>query len=334
MNEQGGLVQILVENGELVAPADMDIRIVTLSFLASGGDGYPFAGGADAVHLGDVLTDAGAADFAAPGSEQDALAEYLLANYSEEAYQSAENGPAEDTRIQNLAVREDTVLQGQTTQPVDETDGNGDGILMGGLGHDMLAGGVGDDQLDGLAGNDQLMGGAGDDWLYGREGMDMLQGDAGNDWLYAGAGADELHGGSNNDYLFGESGNDRLYGEHGNDELDGGNGHDVLIGDIGNDYLTGGKGNDELRGGSHNDWLEGGQGADQLMGGSGNDYLAGGSDNDWLLGGSGRDTFAFDANSGHDTVRDFEAGSDTILLNGLGFDSLDAVREAGTPAGA
>ncbi|CAM3504719.1 5'-nucleotidase C-terminal domain-containing protein [Parendozoicomonas haliclonae] len=401
VNEQGEIVQVLVENGELAVAADMAIRIVTLNFLADGGDGYPFAEGTDVVHLGDVLTDTGASDFAAPGSEQDALAEYLLANFSDQPYQAEDTSAADDTRIQNLAEREDTVLQG----PKVETDGSRDGMLVGAAGNDRLYGEAGDDRLDGMGGDDLLEGGSGDDWLFGREGDDTLRGDSGNDWLYAGAGKDEVQGGSGNDYLFGENGNDRLYGEQGNDELnggkgndllhggsgndylvggngqdqlfgaegdddlmggkgndlldggsghdylaggsgndqlfgedgndelDGGKGHDVLIGNVGHDQLQGGQGDDELWGGSHNDRLEGGAGDDRLLGGSGNDYLAAGAGDDWLLGGSGRDIFDLVAASGHNTVRDFEAGSDRLLLNGLDFTTLDDVRNASTEQG-
>ncbi len=229
MNGEGQIVQVLVENGELVAPADMNIRIVTLGFQASGGDGYPFADSAtDVVDLTDVLTDGGASDFAAPGSEQDALAEYLLENFSEQSYSAAETDASDDTRIQNFSEHEGTVLQGQATIPVDAVDGGGDSVLTGAAGADRINGGAGDDLIDGLTGDDHLLGGYGDDKLYGRERQDLLDGDSGNDWLYGGAGADKLHGGNNQDYLF---------GEHGNDELDS----------KGNDYLAGGEGNDQLK---------------------------------------------------------------------------------------
>jgi len=40
----------------------------------------------------------------------DALAEYLQAIFDETPFDSAETAPAEDTRIQNLSHREDSVL--------------------------------------------------------------------------------------------------------------------------------------------------------------------------------------------------------------------------------
>ncbi|MES1024610.1 choice-of-anchor I family protein [Gloeocapsa sp. BRSZ] len=106
---------IVVESGELVG--DREFRIVTLSFLAEGGDGYPFDQFAEAnaerfnrVDLTDLNLAPGTANFADPGTEQDALAEYLLANFAEEPYDVADVGSGQDSRIQNLNERSDTVI--------------------------------------------------------------------------------------------------------------------------------------------------------------------------------------------------------------------------------
>lgn len=144
IDEDGNPTQAIVENGEVVETAPDAIRIVTLNFLANGGDGYPydefvaadpaFANRVDLVGEdangngvldpdedrnlngvldGPVLTEPGAANFAEAGSEQDALAEYLAANFPEETpFDRADVGPEEDRRIQNLDFREDTVLDG------------------------------------------------------------------------------------------------------------------------------------------------------------------------------------------------------------------------------
>ena len=82
-------------------------RIVTLNFLADGGNGYPFPqdDSTNRVDLTDVLTDAGAIDFAAPGSEQDALAEFLIANFpvgGGVSFDEADTPANEDTRIVRL----------------------------------------------------------------------------------------------------------------------------------------------------------------------------------------------------------------------------------------
>ena len=91
----------LISNGEIITASDRTIRIVTLDFLAGGGDGYPYPdlSAPDRVDLEDVTTDAGQATFADPGSEQDALAEYLLANFLETPYSEADTPAEEDTRI-------------------------------------------------------------------------------------------------------------------------------------------------------------------------------------------------------------------------------------------
>ena len=84
--------------------------IVTLNFLAGGGDDYPF------VQLTDpnrrditTLTDCDPGqqnDFSSTGGEQDALAEYFLEFFPDpdNAFDIVETPPAEDRRIQDLSV--------------------------------------------------------------------------------------------------------------------------------------------------------------------------------------------------------------------------------------
>jgi 2',3'-cyclic-nucleotide 2'-phosphodiesterase (5'-nucleotidase family) len=93
------------------------VRMVTLNFLADGGDGYPFPSfvAADPVFANRVnlLTaglPVGSATFAAPGSEQDALAEYLLRKTLATPFNVAEKAPAVDLHIQNLGLRPDQVI--------------------------------------------------------------------------------------------------------------------------------------------------------------------------------------------------------------------------------
>lgn len=118
-NEAGEIIDTVVENGELQGDASRTFRTVTLGFLADGGDDYPFPEG-DAVNRVDLVTEdeenpdtdsrTGQATFAPDGSEQDALAEYLISNFEETSFDNVDTPPESDTRIQNLAVREDTVL--------------------------------------------------------------------------------------------------------------------------------------------------------------------------------------------------------------------------------
>ena len=52
----------------------------------------------------------GQATFTDPGTEQDARAEYLAANFAETPFDMADVGPKSDERIQNLAFRADSLV--------------------------------------------------------------------------------------------------------------------------------------------------------------------------------------------------------------------------------
>ena len=114
LNKDGSVADVVVRDGELVGDANREIRLVTIKFLAGGGDGYPLPLFAEnQVNLVDEeLPPAAnnAANFTDNGSEQDALAEYLKANFTDNAYSFKDVPGAADDRIQNLSVREDTVL--------------------------------------------------------------------------------------------------------------------------------------------------------------------------------------------------------------------------------
>lgn len=283
IDENGNPFMVLVENGELVVDPNMAIRLVTLSFLLTGGDGYPFAsfitanpGFANVVNLTPALIpDSGqVANFAAEGTEQDAFAEYLAANYSENPYDVLDTDRAHDTRIQNLDYRADTVL---TVQPIVLVGDDGDNVLNGALGNDTLSGLGGDDTLNGKGGDDNLDGGEGDDTLFG------------------GAG---------------------------NDNLVGGEGDDILNGEGGNDVLAGGEGDDTLSGGDGDDVLDGGEGNDTLDGGAGNDRLVAGA-GDTASGGDGDDIIEVSTDDYAPALIDGGAGNDTVKLIGGGTGSLN-----------
>ncbi|MEB3337699.1 MAG: choice-of-anchor I family protein [Leptolyngbyaceae bacterium] len=115
-DEQGRDLDVVVRDGEIVGDPNRTFRMVTLNFLAGGGDGYPFPTGASTNRV-DLAQSSGAprtgaATFAPDGSEQDALAEYLAANFNSptNAFNQADTPVELDTRIQNLAFRADTVL--------------------------------------------------------------------------------------------------------------------------------------------------------------------------------------------------------------------------------
>ena len=105
IDSAGAVTESVIAGGALVSPTK-SYRIVTLNFLAGGGDSYPFPDlglpSTDTEDLVGTLTDPGTFSFAAPGSEQDALAEYLDANHGigdGTPFDQAETPPAADTRI-------------------------------------------------------------------------------------------------------------------------------------------------------------------------------------------------------------------------------------------
>jgi len=109
-NENGETVDVIVEDGELVGDPSEEIRLVTLNFLANGGDGYPFpAFGKNRVDLVEPDTErTGEATFANDGSEQDAFAEFLADNFpadddsNKSAFNQEETPSNKDQHIVNI----------------------------------------------------------------------------------------------------------------------------------------------------------------------------------------------------------------------------------------
>ncbi|MGF1657927.1 MAG: ExeM/NucH family extracellular endonuclease [Rubrimonas sp.] len=123
VGESGETALEIVRDGATVDNGDATIRVVTLNFLAAGGDGYPFPQD-EAANRVDLVAEGvrtGAATFADDFSEQDALAEYLAANFLTTPFAVEDTPLAEDTRIQNLNFREDGVF---------EDDGEDGGFLL------------------------------------------------------------------------------------------------------------------------------------------------------------------------------------------------------------
>jgi 2',3'-cyclic-nucleotide 2'-phosphodiesterase (5'-nucleotidase family) len=108
-------IDLIVRNGMLYGDPSRTFRLVTLNFLAGGGDGYPFPSGPAANRV-DLFKSAapltGVASFAGDGTEQDVLAEYLAAEHGSlaNAYNKADTPSALDLRLQNLALRPDTIV--------------------------------------------------------------------------------------------------------------------------------------------------------------------------------------------------------------------------------
>lgn len=144
VDEFGAVTDLLFSEGEIVGDPNAEIRIVTLDFLAlsrfdeagnfiGAGDGYPLpnfntdpgtpeaprevAPAAQVARINPVIItqsgiQTGAATFADDYSEQDALAEYLVARFpSSSPFGQLDESKSGDFRIQALSDRDDSVLE-------------------------------------------------------------------------------------------------------------------------------------------------------------------------------------------------------------------------------
>ncbi|MFN0193023.1 MAG: hypothetical protein ACKVP5_13780 [Aestuariivirga sp.] len=207
-----------------------------------------------------------------------------------------------------------------------------------------LAGVGGHAQGDTYTGIESVQGSQYGDILWGNGGGNTLRGEGGNDEIKGGGGEDTLFGGDGDNILEGESGNDTFYAGDGNDQIKGGTGIDLVRYDGSTGVLvnlsTGQSLNGEaagdalesvenLRGSSFYDFFTGDDVANTLMGMGGNDKLSalGGNDTviggdgiDNVWGGAGLDKFEFrDLDEAGDTINDFVAADDTIVIWGAGF---------------
>lgn len=108
----GNVIDTLVVNGVTQGDLTRTFRVVTLNFLAGGGDSYPFVAlSTNRVDLNTQPEQGPAlAFFATAGSEQDAFAEYMKNQYSSTPYGVAETTLVDDCRIQRVPARADSVL--------------------------------------------------------------------------------------------------------------------------------------------------------------------------------------------------------------------------------
>ncbi|PIE98347.1 MAG: bifunctional metallophosphatase/5'-nucleotidase [Treponema sp.] len=118
VDENGKVKDTVIENGKIKGDAKRRFRMVTLNFLANGGDDYPFAtlskperrnlyagkgyGDAAEYPTENINKDPGKnSSFSKTGGEQDAIAEYLQAHHATEktAYSKQETPRKKDVRI-------------------------------------------------------------------------------------------------------------------------------------------------------------------------------------------------------------------------------------------
>ena len=111
---------VLVRDGVIQGDPNRTFRLVTLNFLATGGDSYKFgatdSAGAGLLNLRKLDLESastsalgGGVDLA-PGGEQDALAEYFKTFFDTTPFEVQDTPAAQDLRIQNLSQRSDNVL--------------------------------------------------------------------------------------------------------------------------------------------------------------------------------------------------------------------------------
>ena len=249
------------------------------------------------------------------------------------------------------------------------TGDGGDDTLIGGKGSDTLKGGEGSDSYlvgdcdaevyedTGTSGTDSIRfltgsftGHLGASFSAAASGIEAIDGSdafalvlagadsaAALDWDFTGmtlTDISELKGGDGDDVIKGSSAAELITGGAGDDSLTGNSGADVLQGGGNDDALRGNGGADNLTGGGGADDLWGGGGNDSLTGSAGSDRLSGDGGDDSLTGGSGADTFVFADDFAHDTVTDFEIGTDVIEVSGLGYVDVQAILDALTQDGA
>lgn len=221
-DEEGKNLETIIENRKLLGDPNRTFSVVTLGFLAGGGDSYPDVI-KNQVELGSLTepSSLGKANLTA-GGEQDALAEYLAAFYNQkngqEPYSVEDTPVAEDDRIQNLEFREDTILE-DTQPPLPEVPK----LVFGTSGDDVFD--TEDPTEKQFIGDNQI--------LFTGSGNDSV------DITFAPGGAtSRVNLGSGDDYLFAGS-NHRILAGSGDDILLFGSGE-------GNNVITGNGGNDQF----------------------------------------------------------------------------------------
>jgi 2',3'-cyclic-nucleotide 2'-phosphodiesterase (5'-nucleotidase family) len=320
LNEDGSIADTIVMNGVLQGDPGRLIKLVTLSFLADGGDGYPFPAyiepGSRVNLLNNAALSDGVASFAAKGSEQDAFAEYLAALHgtAAKAFDNPDTTKAGDLRIQDVAARTDTVLTPYAQVTVGEradllqmaagtapyafgfTGTSAAETIRTHAAAELVRGGAGDDTLDARGGNDRLDGGRGADSLLGGLGDDIYDVDNLGDIVVEGAGEGYDRVIASISYTLGAeverlslvgSANLTGIGNAQANRLDGNAGANRLEGWGGDDMLRGGAGDDTLLGGEGDDQLDGGLGADSMVGGLGDDTYEVDNAGDLVVEGAG-----------------------------------------------
>lgn len=359
LDGNGATVAALYDDGVLQAGVPARITVVTLNFLANGGDGYPAkANGENFRYLlsnGTLSAPVDEAlDFTAPATiaantpagtallgEQQALGEFLQTFHATTATAfNVEDTPvALDERIQNLNFRADTVLA-----DIDEAPAIGASSLAPALGTAALGATLG---ADDLSGSDDR----GAPLTYTLtslpEGTLLVRGeiatvgtrftqadvDAGRVQLLAGAVSPDGAGALADGFGFALSdGAKTTEGRFGAsyaafETVQTAPRFGGYWGGQSDDYGRGTEGADLLSGAGGSDMLLGRGGNDVLNGGNGTNRLFGGGRDDALNGGNGEDLLdggegrdILDGNEGNNIL--LGGGGDDLILGGNGDDRV------------
>ena len=179
--------------------------------------------------------------------------------------------------------------------------GGGDDSITSGNGNDILLGGLGSDSVS-STGGDNIAIGDNADIVYTAGQLTLIESKepvlGADDVILTGAGADIIFGGTASDNVTAGAGSDVILGDHGRYDASDANG--TVISSIFTAATDGGAG-DWISAGGGDDDVVGGQGSDRVYGDGGDDNLigghnmAGGSDEgDLLDGGTGDDYIAGD----------------------------------------
>ena len=188
--------------------------------------------------------------------------------------------------------------------------GNGNNLIIGGVGADIITGGAGNNTIIGDNAQIQFTGPVmtnitATDTTAATGGNDIIVTGNGNNQIIAGVGSDTVTTGSGNNVVVGDNGtiinnpDGTLAQVSTGDPVLGGN--DLITTGAGNDIVIGGAGADTILGGAGNDILIGDGGLVTITGGTitigtkdpaygGNDFINGGPGNDVIIGGAGTNT--------------------------------------------
>ncbi|MBC7800361.1 MAG: 5'-nucleotidase C-terminal domain-containing protein [Gemmatimonadaceae bacterium] len=326
VNDDGSVREVILQNGQIVGDPARPIRTITLDFQANGGDGYRFdVYGSNRIDLlnNPVLPD-GQSTFAARGTEQDALAEFLRVNAptAAQAFNLADTGMSEDLRTQNLASRSDAILSQAQMMPaftgaraetaafvqraagapvltLTSATGANVGGAVAGFSNIALTTApttgstvqVGQGFVGGVLGSNNaavLTSGFNGSVLVGNAGRSTLIANGNNSTLIAGSGDTTLFGGPARSTMLGSGGNDTIVG--GGDIFTGGGANLVALNGVGSTVAA--------------------EGRDTIIASSGTDLVGARTSGVLVFGGAGRLTFV--NGSGPSTVSG-GAGSVTVF---------------------